>query len=332
MSIAARDSEMRKEPLPFAVTAAGPVLSDVSRRRRTLGESDVLRKRYVDSWRAGGIRVVTLEADSIQSAEDLLAEVNQHDSNLQLLSPELALPADDPIGVILAPSTLALDGPDSVWLWKQLGAAVCCLSYNLRNPYCDGVGEPRDGGLSHAGKSLVRQLCDASILIDLSHLSDNSVSDIFSLVDGPLIASHSGSRTICSTPRNITDDQALEVARRGGIVGVSVHPTLLAPTGATMQTFADHIFHFIDLLGIDHVAIGADFIGSSLDIATPVLKKSDPANAIYDLNELMADGLENFHKLGDLASVLQKRGLDSTSLAKVAHDNYLGVLQKVVTG
>jgi microsomal dipeptidase-like Zn-dependent dipeptidase len=315
-----------KNTFPLATTAAGPVMADVARRRRTLGESRILRDLYLPAWRQAGLRTVTIELDSLDHAALLLTEVDEAAGALEVIERDAPTSAEGAIGVVLAPSALGLDDVETVRLWARLGASVCCLGYNLRNRFFDGVGEPHDGGISHAGRAVVHELERTRIIADVSHLSDRSLADLFELTEAPLLASHSNARRLCSNPRNLSDEQASEIVRRGGLIGVSVHPTLLASQAATIDSYLDHVCHFVDLVGIDGVALGADFIGFSLETVRPTLARSDPDQVIYRQGEVIAAGLENYHDLVAVPALLSQRGFDDGAILKIVSTNYLRLL------
>jgi len=312
--------------VPLAITTAGPAMTDVARRRKLAGESSVLTELYVPLWRQGGITLATLELDSLDDAALLLAEIDESSGALHLAGRSQADASGDAVQIVLAPSALAFAGADMAYLWAGLGAAVCCLAYNLRNPFCDGIGESRDGGLSAAGRRLVRCLGNLGVIIDVSHMSDASFADLVEATDGPIVASHSNARALCANPRNLTDAQASEIAARGGIVAVSVHPTLLAERDVTVETYVDHICHFVELVGVDHVGMGADFIGYALDIVAPKLAASDPTSQVYRADSLVAPNFASYEDLRQVPILLRERGMTEGEVRGIACDNYLRVL------
>ena len=318
--------ETRASSVPLAITTAGPVMADVARRHKLGGEARPLSELYVPLWREGGVTLATLELDSLEDAGLLLAEIAESDGELRLAGRSQADELPGAVQIVLAPSALAFAGAESAYLWAGLGAAVCCLAYNLRNPFCDGVGEVRDGGLSAAGRALVRCLDRLGIVIDVSHLSDASFADVVEASEGRMVASHSNARALCPNPRNVTDAQAIEIASRGGVVAVSAHPTLLAERDASMQTYIDHVCYFADLVGVEHVGMGADFIGYALDIVAPKLAASDPTSKIYRADLLVAPDLGSYEDLRHVPRLLRERGMTDEDVRRVAADNYLRVL------
>jgi membrane dipeptidase len=101
------------------------------------------------------------------------------------------------------------------------------------------------------------------VILDLSHMADQAVADAFEMWRGPIICSHSNARAIVPGDRQITDATAAEVARRGGILGISFYPTHLRKQGRT--TLEDVVRHAVHLAraagGPEHVGLGTDLDG-----------------------------------------------------------------------
>ncbi len=135
-----------------------------------------------------------------------------------------------------------------------------------------------DTGLSDFGKKLIPECEKNGIIIDTSHMSEKSFYDTLKIASNPIIASHSNSRTICRTPRNLTDDMARQVVSSGGVVGVS-----LAAKHVSEKYFdrmpqdnedfvlevAGHILHYVEILGDRAVCLGCDFDGTERTVQIP---------------------------------------------------------------
>ena len=130
-------------------------------------------------------------------------------------------------------------------------------------------------GLTDFGKTVVQRAEELGIIIDLSHSSDKTVSDVFERTDKPVIASHSSSRTIITdccpckktlAKRNLSDEQFLEIKKRGGIVGISLCRGHIADeNGAvTISDIIRHIDYYMSLGGENTVCFGCDFDGAKI--------------------------------------------------------------------
>ncbi len=138
-----------------------------------------------------------------------------------------------------------------------------CQLYN--NAICASSTDPdatEDTGLSDFGKLVVEEMNRLGIMIDVSHVSDNSFFDILSVTNTPVIASHSAVRSLRDHPRNLSDDMLEALALNGGVLQVCfVGPYLSYEWPTTVSVLVDHIDYVVNLVGIDHVGIGSDFDG-----------------------------------------------------------------------
>jgi membrane dipeptidase len=114
-------------------------------------------------------------------------------------------------------------------------------------------------GLTKLGREWVRRMESRHMLIDLAHASPATLQDVTAIATRPLIVSHTGVKGTCNNPRNLTDDELRAVARTGGIIGIGVWET--ATCGTDAQAAARAIRYAVNVVGIDHVALGSDFDG-----------------------------------------------------------------------
>jgi membrane dipeptidase len=103
------------------------------------------------------------------------------------------------------------------------GARYITLSHVENNDLCDASTDkagPLHGGLSEFGERVVREMNRLGMIVDVSHVSDETVRDVLALSDAPLIASHSGCRAVHDHPRNLPDDLLREIAEHGGVLHI----------------------------------------------------------------------------------------------------------------
>jgi len=117
-------------------------------------------------------------------------------------------------------------------------------------------------GLTPFGEQVVRRAEDLGMNIDIAHASPQMVRDVLAIARRPVILSHGGFKGHCDTPRNLDDELMREVAAAGGIIGVGFWEA--AVCDASPAGIARAIRYGIDLLGVDHVALGSDFDGTVL--------------------------------------------------------------------
>jgi len=191
----------------------------------------------------------------------------------------------------------------------RLGVRMVGLTWSFRNLLADGVLENRTGGgLSRLGVEVVEELNRLGVVVDVSHLSDAGFWDVVEVARGPVVASHSNCRDICSHPRNLTDRMIEALAERGGVVGMNFAPSFVDEHRATVERVADHIDHIVDLVGVDHVGLGSDFDGI----------RSTP------------QGLEDVSRMPNITRELVRRGYSDGDVEAVLGGNHLRVFEKVI--
>ena len=231
-------------------------------------------------------------------------------------------------------------------MMHALGAGYMTLTHGDNVPWADAATDtPRLGGLSKFGEEIVLEMNRLGMLVDLSHVSPETMADTLRVSRAPIIFSHSAARAICDHPRNVPDDILAQVKANGGVVMVTFVPGFIAPEGgrryplqkeelqrlrtahrgdsaavetgmqewekshpdpiATLAMVADHIDHVRKIAGIDHVGIGSDFDGIQ---STPV-------------------GLEDVSKYPALTAELLRRGYSDQDVKKVLGQNVLRVMR-----
>jgi membrane dipeptidase len=141
-----------------------------------------------------------------------------------------------------------------------LGLRAMQITWNLRNELADGVKEERTGGgLTNFGEAVVREMERLGMVIDLAHISRAGWFDVLDVASGPVCCSHSNCKKIYHHFRTIDDEQIKALAQTGGVLGVNAIATMVAKE-PTLDKLVDHICHIADLVGIDHVGLGLDFV------------------------------------------------------------------------
>lgn len=112
------------------------------------------------------------------------------------------------------------------------GARYLTLTWNNGNDWagsCCGVDGTRTGGLTPFGRDVVREMNRLGMLVDVSHVSEQTFADAIETSTHPVIASHSSARAITDHVRNLTDGQLRAIARNGGVVNVNFFPRFIDP-------------------------------------------------------------------------------------------------------
>lgn len=229
------------------------------------------------------------------------------------------------------------------------GVRYVTLCHSSDNQICDSCASSvkKWGGLSPFGKELIKEMNRLGMVIDVSHISDDSFRDVLEYSKKPVVATHSCCRALCDHPRNMTDDMIRALAKKGGVIQINFYPVFLdssfsaklteiAEKGESVE--AEFIADPADSIKraawnrvqdelqaldrpsykliadhIDHVVklVGIDHVGIGSD---------------YDGIEVTPDGMEDISMMPKLFDELRARGYSENDLKKVAGENFFRVL------
>ena len=210
-------------------------------------------------------------------------------------------------------------------MFYALGARYMTLTHSSNLAWADSATDkPAHNGLTKFGEEVVHEMNRLGMLVDLSHVSPDTMEDALRVTEAPVIFSHSSSRAICNVPRNVPDNILQMLSKNGGVVMVTFVPGFISQAVAdynavpqdqrkgtapiaTISQVADHIDHIRKVAGIDHIGFGGDFDG------------------ITDV----VQGLEDVSKYPDLTAELMKRGYSDDDLKKILGLNVLRVMRQV---
>jgi membrane dipeptidase len=155
-------------------------------------------------------------------------------------------------------------------IFQELGVRIIQITYNERNYAGDGCQEKTDCGLSRFGEELIGEMNRLGLLVDLSHVGYRTSMEAIEASTQPVTFTHANPRALFDNVRNKTDEQLLAVARKGGVIGASIYPVLLAAgSRATLDDFVDVVDYLVKLVGIEHIGVGTDFTeGQSVEWIT----------------------------------------------------------------
>jgi membrane dipeptidase len=204
---------------------------------------------------------------------------------------------------------------DALEVFYSAGLRSLGPVWSRRNDFGEGVPylfphSPDTGpGLTDLGKELVRACRRLGILVDVSHINEKGFWDIAAIGDAPLVATHSNAHALTPSPRNLTDRQLDAIKESGGIVGVNFYVGFLRADGrddpdTPISRIVEHFTYLVERMGLDHVGFGADLDGAR--IPTEV---GDVAG------------------LSRVIAALRAAGYDDSALRKLAHENWLRVLE-----
>jgi len=223
-----------------------------------------------------------------------------------------------------------------------VGARYMTLTHSSNVPWADSATDtPVHTGLSRFGEEVVHEMNRLGMLVDLSHVSPDTMKDVLGIAEAPVIFSHSSARALCNVPRNVPDEVLSMLPKNGGVVMVTFVPGFISqavadwsltqsaqlsllraqyPSNqaylnaglerwlaenpeprATLTQVADHIDHIRAVAGIDHIGLGGDFDG-----ITSVVQ-----------------GLEDVSKYPYLTAELLRRGYKDDEIKKILGGNVL---------
>lgn len=229
-------------------------------------------------------------------------------------------------------------------LYYELGVRYMTLTWNYSHDWADaGLDSTKHNGLNEFGKEVVREMNRLGMLVDISHVSDRVMLDVFEVSQSAVIYSHSNARKFTDTKRNVTDEILMKLKENNGIIMLSFVPFFVTQEFAdwfenyeavynsfkkenketakdkiekwkkmnpapkvTISDLADHFDHIKNLIGVDHIGIGSDFDGFSTTI----------------------DDLDDCSKFPNLFAELARRGWTEEELKKIAGENFLRVFRE----
>lgn len=243
---------------------------------------------------------------------------------------------------------------DNVGKVKELydkGVRYITLCHSVNNAICDSCAPKlkKWGGLSPFGKEVVAQMNSLGMLVDVSHVSDDTFYDVLKYSTKPVVATHSCCRALCNHPRNMTDDMIRALAAAGGVIQINFYPLFLDdsfgrvlsdsgieergeqiekefiadPGNAQKHAAWNQIQAELQALPrpsykliadhIDHVVelVGIDHVGLGSD---------------FDGIEVTPQGMEDVSMLPKLFDELRERGYSEEDLSKIASENFFRVL------
>ncbi|MCC7083557.1 MAG: membrane dipeptidase [Pirellulales bacterium] len=223
-----------------------------------------------------------------------------------------------PIGYILAMEGAdPIVDPDQAEAWFQQGLRSVMLSHYGKSHYSVGTGD--NGPLTPRGIELLQEFERIGMILDVTHLSDQSFFEALDNYSGPVMASHNNCRALVPRDRQFSDEQIRLLIARKAVIGVVLDAWMLKPgwvigqtkpEGLFLTAVVDHIDHICQLAGnTDHVGIGSDLDGG------------------YGTEQTPSD-LKTIADLQKLDELLAERGYASADIDKIFHGNWLRFFRK----
>jgi membrane dipeptidase len=333
-------------PVPPIVDAHNDLLMELNFRR---SEPTPFADYWMNNLLSGGVKlqvcpIYTAELELMperglrQGLEQLMAckrAVRENGERVTLVKSQADLSlveSSDRLGLMLSmegAEPLGYD-PEMADIFWELGVRMFSLTHNRRNAFADGAAEPAHGGLSNLGKKLVDRLAAQGAMIDLVHSSERTFYDILERSgEAPILVSHAACRSIIDTPRNLDDDQLRAVAQRGGVLGLMLLPLVIDPDRPTVSRAIDHLDHAVEVMGIEHVGLGGDFIRQ---VFRAMITHSQPDSLLPPGMGMDAaiDNIAGPENYPEFVEALRGRGYTGDRLEAVLGGNFLRLFRKVL--
>jgi membrane dipeptidase len=228
---------------------------------------------------------------------------------------------DAPFGFILS-----MEGADPIVSpahavdWYQAGLRVVGLAHYGPSAYAHGTGSP--GGLTQAGRELLRVMEELNLILDMTHLADESFWQAADHFQGPVLASHNNCRALVPGDRQF-DDAQIRLIERDGIIGAPLDAWMIVPdwkhgmdkqARPSLDSSVRHIDHICQLAGnARHVAIGSDLDGG------------------YGTEQCPRE-LDTIADLQKLRPLLQQHGYTENDIEGIFHANWLRFFERAWKG
>ena len=151
--------------------------------------------------------------------------------------------------------------------FSDLGVQMMTICHNGNNELCDSHRDTiQFGGLSPFGREVIKEMNRLGMMIDVAHASKATVLEVAALSEHPIMTSHSGAYALYNNLRNVSDEEIVAIAAKGGLIQVGIGSFFLSPlpkTEVSVKHIVDHIDHVVKIAGIEHVGIGSDFDGGA---------------------------------------------------------------------
>ena len=171
-------------------------------------------------------------------------------------------PEQPSLAAILATEGLhPLEGQlENVDVLFEAGYRIAGLTHFFDNELGGSAHGLEKGGLTPFGREVVKRLEQRHMLIDLAHASKPMIDDVLAMATRPLLVSHTGVAGTCPGPRNLSDEHLRRIAAGGGLVGIGYWDGAVCAT--SVDAIIKAIRYSVDLIGVEHVALGSDFDGT----------------------------------------------------------------------
>lgn len=224
------------------------------------------------------------------------------------------------------------DDIEKIDMLYEFGVRHISLTWNEQNALATGILGDEDRGLTESGKKALRKIQNLPILFDVSHLNDKSFWDVMRNTAGPVVATHSNSRTLCPMQRNLTDEMIKALAETGGIIGINAYPKFISldKNERTVDMLVRHMAHIAEIAGIENIGFGFDFCEFLEDEPLASCDLSGKEAKQIPEQEMGLRGLQDASEVPHVLQAMHRAGFTESDIRKAAYGNWHRMIQKIM--
>jgi membrane dipeptidase len=216
-------------------------------------------------------------------------------------------------------------------VYHRLGVRVMQLTYNSANPSGCGCQVAQDTGVTGFGRKVIAEMSRLGILLDLSHCGPRTTLEAIDAATGPVAITHANAAAWVPSTRNKSDEALRACAAKGGVIGAVAVPVMIAcQMPAQLDDYLAGIEYLVNLVGIDHVALGPDFME---DMPTEVMEASvkdlPPAAVAAYAAMPPTVGFESVTEMPRVTAGLLASGWTEDEVRKIIGGNWLRLYGQV---
>ena len=298
------------------------------------GRKNVISRKYLERFKKGGllggIFVIYINAFNTPDPEGFFLKSLRH------MSEEL-YHAKDIIHIVKEPSSfkeatrldkfaamLGIEGLpgigenlDYIYLLERMGIRHIGLTWNEQNAFATGQRGDVDRGLTSLGVEAIKVMEELKLLIDLSHANDKTFWDVAKQAKKPFFASHSNSRSLCPSMRNLTDDQIRCIGECNGMIGLNSYHGFISEREdeKNLDFLLNHMEYIAEKIGLDKIGFGFDF--------------AEYYNVTAEVDDEGLEGIKDVTQIKNVIKALEKRGYSTEDIENIAYRNFLSFFERV---
>ncbi|MFH1928544.1 MAG: membrane dipeptidase [Chloroflexota bacterium] len=204
-------------------------------------------------------------------------------------------------------------------VYHALGVRIMQLTYNHQNLVGCGCMVPEDEGLTEFGREVIAEMNRLGILVDVSHCGPRTTLEAIEASRRPIAFTHANPRAICAHTRNKTDEAFKALAARGGVVGAVVFaPLLTGSASATLNDYLATIDYLVELVGLEHVGLGPDFMEEMPEEVAVQALKGMPPEVLQQFAAIPpTEGFDSISACPNVTRGLLARGYSEENVKKI---------------